>query len=197
MPSDSGLPWASRCSVARGFQASVLLPSTLSCRTWRLASRFRCVVLHRHPIDAWTGRLLCQPEPQFERPNVDVMQQRREPGLAGTFRPPRSHARGSAARVVGAISVALRLPGVPIPSCRSPFSMAWFPSATSSIVWSGPTSICDAADWLSLVRRPRSTIPSTLMGFISVPESAFFGHGRGPSPRRERAGSRHNEELPR
>ena len=36
-------------------------------------------------------------------------------------------------------------PGV-IPSCRSLFSITSFPSATSSIIWSGPTPIRDAAN---------------------------------------------------
>ena len=36
---------------------------------------------------------------------------------------------------------------VVIPSCRSLFSTASFPSATSSILWSGPTPIRDAADY--------------------------------------------------
>ena len=36
---------------------------------------------------------------------------------------------------------------VVIPSCRSLFSIASFPSATSSIVWSGPTPIRDAANY--------------------------------------------------
>jgi hypothetical protein len=36
---------------------------------------------------------------------------------------------------------------VVIPSCRSLFSIASFPSATSSIIWSGPTPIRDAANY--------------------------------------------------
>ena len=56
---------------------------------------------------------------------------------------------------------------VVIPSCRSLFSIASFPSATSSIVWSGPTPIRDAANY----GRPSFAAPAgdhrrTLMGLI-------------------------------
>src|SRR6266849_8801080 len=42
------------------------------------------VVLHLHPIDPWTGRASLPPKRPFERGNVDVMQQCREPCLART-----------------------------------------------------------------------------------------------------------------
>ena len=56
---------------------------------------------------------------------------------------------------------------VVIPSCRSLFSIASFPSATTSIVWSGPTPIRDAANY----GRPSFAAPAgdhrrTRMGLI-------------------------------
>src|SRR5215218_7011763 len=59
---------------------------------------------------------------------------------------------------------------VVIPSCRSLFSITSFPSATSSILWSGPTPIRDAASFGCLVV-PRSPPPAVtsrrmLMGLI-------------------------------
>ena len=56
---------------------------------------------------------------------------------------------------------------VVIPSCRSLFSIASFPSATSSIIWSGPDSHPRCGElWSSLVRRPPGDHRRTLMGLI-------------------------------
>ena len=56
---------------------------------------------------------------------------------------------------------------VVIPSCRSLFSIASFPSATSSIVWSGPTPIRDAANYgCPSFAAPAGDHRRTLMGLI-------------------------------
>src|SRR5271163_3218866 len=114
-------------------------------QTLEIGLQIPLVVLHRHPIDAWTGRTSLPPERPFERPNVDVMQQRREPGLARTSGH-LVHTREVRLQGLPALVWPFACPGV-IPSCRSLFSIASFPSATSSIVWSGPTPICDAANY--------------------------------------------------
>src|SRR3954462_853521 len=56
---------------------------------------------------------------------------------------------------------------VVIPSCRPLFSITSFPSATSSILWSGPTPIRDAASF-GCPRPPPPAVTSrrTLMGLI-------------------------------
>ena len=143
----------------------VLSAVDLACRRWRLASKLPPVVLHRHPIDARTGRASLPPERPFERSDIDVMQQRREPRLART-----------SVRLVHTREV--RLQGcqrrvwpfacpVVILFCRFLFSIASFPSATSSIVWSGPTSHRDAADdGCPSFATPTGDCWWTLMGLI-------------------------------
>src|SRR5271165_406032 len=39
-------------------------------QTLEISLQIPLVVLHRHPIDAWTGRTSLPPERPFERPNV-------------------------------------------------------------------------------------------------------------------------------
>src|SRR5271155_508920 len=56
------------------------------------------------------------------------------------------HTREGRLEGLPAPCLALACP-VLIPSCRSLFSIASFPSATSSIVWSGSTPIRDAANY--------------------------------------------------
>src|SRR5207245_1327690 len=113
-------------------------------QTLEIGLQIPLVVLHLHPIDPWTGRASLPPKRPFERGNVDVMQQCREPCLART-----------SGRLIHTLEVWCRgcqrcvwpfaCPDV-IPSCRSLFSITSFPSVISSIIWSGPTPIRDAAN---------------------------------------------------
>ena len=78
-------------------------------QTLEIGLQIPLVVLHRHPIDAWTGRTSLPSERPFERPNVDVMQQRREPGLARTSGH-LVHTREVRLQGLPALCLALRLP---------------------------------------------------------------------------------------
>jgi hypothetical protein len=100
------------------------------------------VRVRRHPADPAAGRPSLPPERPFERGNIDVMQQGCEPRLARAFGRI-IHAGGSAARVASVFRPFAC--SVVIPSCRPLLSITSFPSATSSMLWSGPTPIRDAA----------------------------------------------------
>jgi hypothetical protein len=103
------------------------------------------VFRHCHPIDPRTGRPSLPPECPFERADIDVCSSavnRVWPErLAASFTRRRFGSKGCQ-RIVRPFACSLV-----IPSCRSLFSITTFPSVTSSILWSGPTPIRDAASF--------------------------------------------------
>ena len=102
------------------------------------------VFRHRHPINPGTGCAPLPPECPFERGDVDVMQQCREPcstrSSGRLIHTPEVRQQGLPAQCP-ALRLFRRDPVLPLP-----FSITSFPSVTSSILWSGPTPIRDAAN---------------------------------------------------
>ena len=138
---------------------------TLCVQTLEIGLQVLLVVLHRYPIDSGTGRAPLPPERSLERGDVDVVQQCREPGLARASGR-RVHTLEVRQQGLPALCPALRL------LRRDPFlppllSTASFPSATSSILWSGPTPIRDAANsGCPSLAAPAGDRRRTLMGLI-------------------------------
>ena len=132
-------------------------------QTLEIGFQVPLVVLHRHPIDAWTGRTSLPPERPFERPNVDVMQQRREPGLARTSGR-LVHTREVRLQGLPALCPALRLPRrdpfLPLPFLHRLVSFGDF---IDSMERSDSHPRCGEL-WLSLVRRPRRRPPADADG---------------------------------
>ena len=127
---------------------------TRSCRCWRLLSSACSYSVHRHPIDPGTGCASLPPERPFERGDVDVMQQCREPCLARAsgrlIHTPEVRQQG-----LPALCPALRLfrrdPFLPLPFLHHLVSFGDF---IDTMERSDSHPRCGVL-WLSLVRRPR------------------------------------------
>ena len=138
---------------------------TRSCSRRRLASR-SCS--YSSTVTLSTPGTRCAPLPSersSERGDIDVMQQCREPGLARSSGR-RIHPQEVRQQGLPALCLALRLL-LGIPSCRPLFSITSLPSATSSILWGGPTPIRDQRP-VVFPRSPPPPVTSrrTLMGLL-------------------------------
>jgi hypothetical protein len=122
-------------------------------QTLEIGLQIPLVVLHRHPIDARTGRTPLSPERPFERSDIDVMQQCREPRLARTSGR-LVHTREVRLQGLPAQCLALRLPRrdpfLPLPFLHHLVSFGDF---IDSMERSDSHPRCGEL-WLSLVRRP-------------------------------------------
>ena len=122
-------------------------------QTLEIGLQIPLIVLHRHPIDARTGRTSLPSERSLERLDVDVMQQRREPGLARTSGR-LVHTREVRLQGLPALCPALRLPRrdpfLPLPFLHRLVSFGDF---IDSMERSDSHPRCGEL-WLSLVRRP-------------------------------------------
>ena len=127
-------------------------------QTLEIGFQIPLVVLRRHPVDAWTGRTPLPPERPFERGDIDVMQQGREPRLARTSGR-LVHTHEVRLQGLPALCLALRLPRrdpfLPLPFLHRLVSFGDF---IDSMERSDSHLRCGEL-WLSLVRRPHRRPP--------------------------------------
>ena len=119
-----------------------------------IALQLLLVVLHRHPIDPGTGCASLPPECPFERGDVDVMQQCREPCLTRSsgrlIHTPEVRQQGLPAQCP-ALRLFRRDPVLPLPFLHHLVSFGDF---IDTMERSDSHPRCSVL-WLSLVRRPR------------------------------------------
>ena len=119
----------------------------------KIALQLLLVLIHRHPIHPGTGRASLPPERPFERGNINVMQQSREPCPARSssrlIHTPEVRQQGMPA-LCPALRLLRRDPVLPLPSLHH---LVAFGDFVDTMERSDSHPRCGVL-WLSLVRRP-------------------------------------------